>query len=69
MFVQNKSPTASVVLEMSFKNFFFKNLMLPWQPNKMAIGHKNINWEDTHQMIITVKYGSHHFIGYGENAI
>ena len=41
--------------------------MLPWQPNKMAAGHK------THkmgrQMIVTAKYGSHHFSGYGENAI
>ena len=43
--------------------------MLPWQPNKMAIGHKTQNWVDNHPMIITAKYGSHHFPGYGENSI
>ena len=30
---------------------------------------KHINWVDDHQMIITAKYGSHHFIGYEENVI
>ena len=40
--------------------------MLPWQPNKMVTDHKT-NWVDNHQMIITAKYGSHHFSGYGEN--
>ena len=30
---------------------------------------KHIRWVDNHQMIITAKYGSHHFTGYGENAI
>ena len=31
--------------------------------NKMANGHKkHINWVDSHQMIITAKYGSHQFI-------
>ena len=24
------------------------------------------NWADNHLMIITAKYGSHHFTGYGE---
>ena len=58
--------------------------MLPWEPNKMAIGPKHINWVDqtkwllvmkrtnwvdNHQMIMTAKYGSHHFTGYGENAV
>ena len=43
------------------KNVFFKNLMLPWQPN---------NWPfDNRQIMITAKYGLHHFTGYGENAI
>ena len=37
--------------------------------NKMAIGHKTHTLVDNHQMIITAKYGSHHFTGYGENAI
>ena len=35
------SHTASVVLKLSFKKFFFfLNWLLPWQPNKMAAGHK-----------------------------
>ena len=65
------SPTASVVLEeLSFKKFlFFLNLTLPWQSNEMVADHKTHNWVDNHQMIITAKYGSHHFSGYGENAI
>ena len=29
----------------------------------------NINWVMTNQMIITAKYGSHHFLCYGENEI
>ena len=41
--------------------------MLPWQPNKIVIKH--IHWVDNHPMIISAKYGSHHFTGYGENAI
>ena len=66
-----ESHTASVVLEeMSFKkNPFFLNLMLPWQPNKMANGHKTHKLVDIHPMITTAKYGSHHFTSYGENAI
>ena len=28
---------------------------------------KHNNWVDNHQMIITAKYGSHHFMCYGEN--
>ena len=42
--------------------------ILPWQVNKMVTGHKNTYSVDRHQMIITAKYGSHHFTGYGENA-
>ena len=34
----------------------------------MAIGHKT-HWIDNHPMIITTKYGSHHFTGYEETAI
>ena len=30
---------------------------------------KCTNWVDNHQMILTAKYGSHHFTGYEENAI
>ena len=30
---------------------------------------KHINWVDNHQIIMTATCGSHHFIGYGENAI
>ena len=29
----------------------------------------NTNWVDNHQMIITAKYGSHHYSGYGENVV
>ena len=43
--------------------------MLPWQPNKMAVVIKHIQWVDNHQMIITARYGPHHFSDYGENAI
>ena len=35
----------------------------------MEIGQKNIKWVDNHEMIITVKYGSHQFTSYEENAI
>ena len=36
---------------------------------KIVTGHKHINWVDNHPMIITAKYSSHHFTGYGENAV
>ena len=36
---------------------------------KWPVDMKDINWVDNHQMIITAKYGSNHFTGYGENAI
>ena len=36
---------------------------------KWSLVIKQINWIDNPQMIITAKYGSHHFTGYGENAI
>ena len=42
--------------------------MLPWQPNKIVTGHKSIKWVDNHPMVITAKYGPHHFNGNGENA-
>ena len=50
------------------KNPFCLNLMLPWKPNKIATGQCT-NWVDNHPMIINANYGSHHFTGYGENAI
>ena len=50
-----------------FTNLKFK--ILPWQLNKMVTGEKPIIWVDNHLMIITTKYGSHHFTGYGEKAI
>ena len=43
--------------------------MLPWQPNKMATGHKTHKLGRQSSMIINAKYGSHHFTGYGENTI
>ena len=43
--------------------------MLPLQPNKMATDHKTHERVDNHQIIIIVKYGSHHFNGYGDSAI
>ena len=43
------------------KRSFFFNLMLPLQPNKWPLVIKHINWVDNHQMIITAKYGLHHF--------
>ena len=62
-----------VLVELSFKNsflilFFFSNLMLPWHSNTIITGKKTKNWVDNHPMIISAKYGSHHFNGYGENA-
>ena len=45
-----------------FTNFLLKNFAMATYQN----GH----WlEDNHQMTITAKYGSHHFTGYGENAV
>ena len=35
--------------------------ILPWQPNKWSLVMKHIKWVANHQMIITSKYGSHHF--------
>ena len=42
---------------------------MPLKLNKMATGHKHIDRVDNYQMIISAKYGSHHFTGYGENAV
>ena len=49
--------------------FFFSNLMLPWQPNKIVTGHKTHKLGRQSSNGHTAKYGSHHFNGYGENAI
>ena len=42
----------------------FKNL--PWQSNKITVGHKLHKLGDNHQLVMTAKYGSHHFTSYGE---
>ena len=42
---------------------------LPRQLKKWPLVLKHTIWVDNHPMIITAKYGSHHFTGYGENAI
>ena len=36
---------------------------------KRPVVFRHTSWVDNHLMIITAKYGSHHFSGYGENAI
>ena len=50
-----------------------RNFCLFWIFNgnqtKWPLVIKHTNWVDNHLMIITAKYGSHHFICYGENAI
>ena len=51
------------------KNSFFKIECCQGNQTKWPLVIKHINWVDNHQMIITAKYGSHHFTGYGENAI
>ena len=43
--------------------------MLPWQPNKMAAGHKTHKLGRQSSYDHNCKIGSHHFSGYGENAI
>ena len=43
--------------------------MLPWQPNKMVAGHQTHKLGRQSSDIISAKYGSHHFSGYGENAV
>ena len=43
------------------KNFFFLK--------KWPLVIKHINWIDNHLMIITARYATYHFPGYGENAI
>ena len=43
-----------VLEELSFKKlFFFLNLMLPWQPKKLSLDIKHINWVDNHPVVIT----------------
>ena len=36
---------------------------------KSSLVIKHLNWVDNHPVIITAKYGSHHFTSYRENAI
>ena len=51
------------------KNSFFKIECCHGNQTNWPLVIKHINWVDNLQMIITVKYGSHHFSGYGENTI
>ena len=51
------------------KSSFFKIKCCHDNQTKWPLVIKHINWVDKHQMIITAKYGSHHFSGYGENAV
>ena len=51
------------------KMSFFKTESCHGNQTKWLLVIKHINWVDNNQMIITAKYGSHHFSGYGENAI
>ena len=51
------------------KYSFVLNLMLPWQPNKMAIGHKTHKLGRQSSNDHNYQYGSHHFNGFGENAV
>ena len=44
--------------------------MLPWQLNKMVIGHKTYKLDrQSSNDHIAAKYSSHHFTGYEECAI
>ena len=43
--------------------------MLPWKLNQIATDYKTHKLDRQFQMIMTAKYGSHHFTGYEENAI
>ena len=47
----------------------FLKFNVAWQTIKWSLVIKHINWLDNHQKTITVKYDSHHFTGYGENAM
>ena len=69
--METKPRARSVVLkDLSFKKFFnVKFNVAMGSQTKWPLVIKHINWIDNHQMIITAKYGSHHFKGYGENAI
>ena len=45
--------------------------MLPWQPNKIATGHKThkLDRQSSNDHNCQIWFCSHHFTGYGENAI
>ena len=51
------------------KQSFFKIECCRGNQTKWPRVIKHINWVDNHKKIITAKYGSHHFTGYGESAI
>ena len=63
-----------VVLDkLSFNNSLFKKkkkiCCCHGNQTKWPLVIKQIHWVDNHLMIITAKHCSHHFTGYGENAI
>ena len=59
---QIKSHTASVVLRTyHLKNLFLKIQCYHGNQTKWPLVIKHINLVDNYQMIITTKYGSHHF--------
>ena len=49
------------------KKSFFKIECCYGNLTKWPPVFKHINWVDNHKKIITAKYGSHHFTGYGES--
>ena len=51
------------------KKSFFKIECCRGNQTKWPLVIKHTNWVDNQQMIITAKYGSNHFTGYGESAI
>ena len=51
---------------LSFKQFLFLIYCYHGNQTKWPLLIKHRNWVDIHQMIISAKYGSDHFNGYGE---
>ena len=71
IFTKLESYCFSDLKKLSFKKnlFFFLIQYCHCNQTKWSLVIKHINWVENYQMIITAKYGSHHFTGYGENAI
>ena len=64
--------TSLVMEKMQFNHFLIISLWefsVAMATKQWSLVIKYINWVDNHPMIITAKYGSHHFTDYGENAI